>query len=80
MHGLRPEFAGSLFLVCGVRRVVMKGVGALGDAIKALMARVEFNPREIRWTIDEIRSDAGAVRSAYTTVQGAAGNSLERLR
>ena len=41
--------------------LVLKGVGALGDAGKALMTRGEFNPREIRRTIDGIRSDAGAV-------------------
>jgi len=39
--------------------VVLKGVGALGDAGKALMTRGEFNPREIRRTIDAIRSEAG---------------------
>ena len=60
--------------------LILKGVGALGHAGKALMARGEFNPREIRRTIDGIRSDAGAVRSAYTAVRGAAGNPLERGR
>jgi len=52
--------------------LVLEGVGALGDAGKALMTRGEFNPREIRRTIDGIGSDAGAVRSAYTAVRGAA--------
>ena len=60
--------------------LVLKGVGALGDAGKALMARGEFNLMEIRRTIDGIRSDAGAVRSAYSAVRGAAGNPLERGR
>ena len=60
--------------------MVLKGIGALGDAGKALMTRDKFNPREIRRTIDGIRSDAGAVRSAYTAVRGAAGNPLERGR
>jgi hypothetical protein len=54
--------------------MVLKGVGALGDAGKALMTSGEFNPREIRRTIHGIRSDAGAVRGAYTAVRGAAGN------
>jgi hypothetical protein len=54
--------------------LVLKGVGALGDA------RGEFNPMEIRGAIDGIRSDAGAVRSAYTAVRGAASNPLERGR
>jgi len=60
--------------------LVLKGVGALGDAGKALMTRGEFNPRETRRTIDGIRSDAGAVRSAYAAIRGAAGNPLERGR
>jgi hypothetical protein len=58
----------------------MKGVGALGDAGKALMTRGEFNPKKIRQTIDGIRSDAGAVRSAYYAVRGTAGNPLGRGR
>ncbi len=57
--------------------LVLKGVGALGDAGKALMTRGEFNPREIRRIIDGIRSDVGAVRSAYSAVRGAAGKPLE---
>jgi hypothetical protein len=60
--------------------LVLKGVGAMGDAGKALMTNGEFNPREIWRTIDGIRSDAGAVRSAYSAVRGAAGNPLERGR
>ena len=60
--------------------LVLKGVGALGDAGKVLMTRGEFNPREIRRTIDGIRSDAGALRSAYTTVRGVVENPLERGR
>mgnify|MGYP006214569677 CR=1 FL=1 len=43
-------------------------------------AAADFNPQAIRRTIDGIRSDAGAVRSAYTAVRGAAGNPLERGR
>ena len=60
--------------------MVLKGVGALRDAGNALITRGEFNPREIRRTIDGIRSDAGAVWSAYSAVRGAAGNPLERGR
>ena len=60
--------------------LVLKGVGALGDAGKALIARGDFNSHAIRRSIDGIRSDAGAVQSAYTAVRGAAGNLLERDR
>ncbi len=60
--------------------LVLKGVGALGDAGKALMTRGEFNPREIWRTIDGIRSNAGAVWNAYTAVRRVAGNPLERGR
>ena len=59
--------------------MVLKGVGALGDAGKALIARGDINPWEVRRTIDGIRSDAGAVRAAYNQVRGA-GNPLERGR
>ena len=59
--------------------LVLKGVGALGDAGKAMLTRGEFQPQEIRRTITGIRSDAGAVRSAYTSVRGAA-NPLEKGR
>ncbi len=59
--------------------MVLKGVGALGDAGKAMLTRGEFHPQEIRRTITGIRSDAGAVRSAYTSVRGAA-NPLEKGR
>jgi len=62
------------------RGVRLKGVGAVGDVGKALMARGDFNPQAIQRTIDGIRSDAGAVRSAYSVVRGAAGNPLERGR
>jgi hypothetical protein len=55
----------------------MKGVGALGDAGKAMMRGGDFNPQAIRRTVDGIRNDAGAVRSAYSAVRGA-GNPLER--
>ena len=50
--------------------LVQKCVGALRDAGKARMTRGEFSPREIRRIIDGVRSDAGAVRSAYTAVRG----------
>ena len=60
--------------------MVLKGVGALGDAGKAMMTGGDFNPQVIRRTVDGIRSDAGAVRSAYLAVRGAAGNPLERGR
>jgi len=59
--------------------MVLKGVGALGDAGKAWIARGDFNPQAIRRTIDGIRSDASAVRAAYNQVRGA-GNPLERGR
>ncbi len=59
--------------------IVLKGVGALGDAGKALIARWDFNPKAIRRTIDGIRADAGAVRAAYNEVRGA-GNPIERGR
>ncbi len=51
--------------------LVMKKVGAVGDAGKAMLARGEFQSQEIRRTINGIRSVAGAVPSAYTTVRGA---------
>ncbi len=57
--------------------LVLNGVGALGDAGKAMLTRGEFHPQEIRRTINGIRSDASAVRSAYTSVRGA-GNPLEK--
>ena len=59
--------------------LVMKNIGALGDAGKAMLTRGEFHPQEIRRTINGIRNDAGAVLSAYATVRGA-GNPLERGR
>ncbi len=59
--------------------LVLKGVGALEDAGKAMLTRGEFHPQEIRCTINGIRSDAGAVRSTYTSVRGA-GNPLEKGR
>jgi hypothetical protein len=49
---------------------VMKGVGALGDAGKAIMRGGEFNPQAVRRTVDGIRNDAGAVRSAYSAIRG----------
>ena len=59
--------------------LVMKGVGALGDAGKDMLTRGELHPQEIRRTINGIRDNFGAVRSAYTEVRGA-GNPLERGR
>ncbi len=59
--------------------LVLKGVGALEDAGKAMLTLGDFHPQEIRRTINGIRSDAGAVRSAYTSVRGA-GNPLEKGR
>ena len=64
--------------VSGSRFFFLKGVGALGDAGKALIARGDINPWEVRRTINGIRADAGAVRRAYNEVRGAAGNPLER--
>ena len=60
--------------------MVLKGVGALGDAGKALLARGDFNPQAIRRTVDGIRSDTAAVRAAYTEVRGGMGSPLERRR
>ena len=57
--------------------MVLKGVGALGDAGKAVMRGGDLNPHAIRRTVDGIRNDAGAVRSAYNQIRGA-GNPLER--
>ncbi len=59
--------------------MVMKGVGALGDAGKANMRGGNFNLQAVRRTIDGIRNDAGAVRSAYSAIRGP-GNPLERGR
>jgi hypothetical protein len=60
--------------------MVLRSVGALGDASKAMMIGGDFNPQAIRRTVDGICSDAGAVRSAYSAVPGASGNLLERGR
>ena len=57
--------------------MVLKGVGALGDAGKAIMRGGDFNTQAIRRTVDGIRADAGAVRAAYNQVRGA-DNPLER--
>ena len=59
--------------------LVMKGIGALGAARTAMSIRGEFHPQEIRRTINVIRDNAGAVRSAYTEVRGA-GKPLKRGR
>ncbi len=58
--------------------LVLKSVGALGNAGKALFTHGELNHRDIRRTIDGIRSVAGAVRSAYSAIREAAENRLER--
>ena len=58
---------------------VLKGVGTLGDAGTALLKGGDINTHAIRRTVDQIRSDAGAVRSAYQAVRGP-GNPLERRR
>jgi hypothetical protein len=52
--------------------LVLKSVGALGDAGKALIARGDFNTQAIKRTIDGIRADAGTVRAAYNEVRGRA--------
>jgi hypothetical protein len=57
----------------------MKGVGALGNAGNAIMRGGDFNPQSIRRTVDGIRNDAGAVRSAYSAMRGP-GDPLERGR
>ncbi len=71
----------SLSICAGVASagLVMKGVGALGDAGKAMLTRCDFHPQEIRRTINGVRSDAGAVRSASTTLRGTS-NPLEKGR
>ena len=68
-------------IVVGVAsaEMALKGIGALGYAGRALIARGDINPLEIQRTIDGIRSDAGAVRAAYNEVRGA-GSPLERGR
>jgi hypothetical protein len=60
--------------------MVLRSFGALRDAGKAMMRGGDFNPQAIRRTVDGIRSDAGAVRSAYSAVREAVGNPLERGR
>ena len=59
--------------------MVLKGVGALRDAGKAIMRGGDFNPQAIRRTVDGIRTDSGVVRAAYSQVCWA-GNPLERER
>ena len=60
--------------------MTLKGVGALGDAGKALLARGDFNPQTIRPTVDGILSNTAAVCVASTEVRGGMGNPLERWR
>ncbi len=50
--------------------MVMKEVGALGDAGRAMMRGGDFNPQAIRRTVDGMRNDSGAVRSAYLAISG----------
>jgi hypothetical protein len=59
--------------------LVLKGVGALGNAEKAILTHGEFHAHKILRTINGIRSDAGAVHNAYTSVRGA-GDPLEKDR
>ncbi len=59
--------------------MVLKSVGALGDAAKAVRRGGDFNPQAIWRTVAGIQPDAGAVRSAYNQVRGA-GNPLEKGR
>ena len=58
---------------------VLRGVGALGDMGGAALRGGGLNPQAVRRTVDGIRSDAGAVRSAYSAIRGP-GNPLERGR
>jgi hypothetical protein len=58
--------------------MVLRGVGALKDARKAMIRGGDFNPQTIRRTVDGIRSDTGTVRSAYSSVRGASENPFER--
>ena len=51
--------------------MALKGAGALGNAGKALIARGDINPWEIRRMIDGMRSDVGVVRAAYNEVREA---------
>ncbi len=60
--------------------MVLRGVGALGNAGQAMMRGEDFNPQVIRRTVAGIRSVAGAVRSAYSADRGASGSPLERGR
>ena len=50
--------------------IVMKGIGALGDAGKPMMTHSEFHPREIWRIINGIRDNDGVDHNAYTRVQG----------
>ncbi len=69
------------FLGAGVASagMVLRGVGALGDMGGAALRGGGLNPQAVRRTVDGIRSDAGAVRSAYSAIRGP-GNPLERGR
>ena len=59
--------------------MVAKGVGALGDMGKSVMRGGDINVQAARQTLDGIRSDAGNVRRAYSSVRGP-GNPLEKRR
>ncbi len=50
--------------------MVMKGVGVLRNAGKAIMRGGDFNPQVIQRTVGGIRNDAGVVRSAYSAIRG----------
>jgi hypothetical protein len=57
--------------------MILKGVEALPDAGKGMTRGGYFSLQAIRWTVDRIRNDAGAVRSAYSAIRGP-GNPLDR--
>jgi hypothetical protein len=59
--------------------MVMKEVGALGDARKAIMRGGYFSLQAIQRTVNGKRNDAGAFWSAYSTIRGL-DNPLERGR
>ncbi len=58
--------------------MVMRGVGALGDAEKAIVRGGDFNPQAVRRTVDGIHNDTGAVQSAYSAIRGP-GNPLREV-
>ena len=64
----------------GIRRKCPKRRRGSGGRREGHAERRDFNSHAIRRTVDGIRSDAGAVTSAYSAFRGAAGNQLERGR